>query len=180
MATTMIRNELATPVILPVGGKTLTFMPKNDRSGADCILVNEDIINTSEFQIAQRRGLLSVVDDVNEQTDIIDTQAGLSDNAHAQRQQAVMSQVHRRQDRDLTSISCMGPGAREGQFCGAEIVTLAAKKGETAPLCSTHEHLSGQFYQTEVEVEGQDPQDGPTTQSVWKKIEIAQPRQPQG
>src|SRR5699024_6154657 len=60
--TTMIRNLIKSPVVLPVrGGDPITFQPAGDIGGEDCIMVEDTVVKMPDFVAASKRGLLAEV-----------------------------------------------------------------------------------------------------------------------
>lgn len=175
---TLIRNRKKNSVIvtLPGGHEPLMFFPLGDRNGADAVLVEDDVSKSVAVQNAIRQGLIELVnaDDVNEVLDDIDSRLA---SGHEMSAQATAT-IERVQNRDLVAQTCIGPGAREGLTCGATLIrSQAVLSGDAPPLCSSHESLSGQYFQTEVEVEpNPDDPTGPITKQVWKRVEVTRPQ----
>jgi len=177
--TTLLRNKKRNSVILPLPGvrEPIVFMPLGDPSGGDVALVEDHQAETAAVQNAVRTSLLEIVpqedvDAVLARTDEVSLQIA------EQAQAASMERIERVQNRDLVGTVCIGPGAREGQQCGATVIqSVEVRNGDAPPLCGKHEHLSATFYQTEVQVEGSIGADGtpegPVTTKVWKRVEMA-------
>lgn len=177
---TLIRNRRKNSVVLPMPGRPpLTFMPNGDPASGDLATIDDAEVSTAAIQDAIRQGLIEIVPE--EEHDAAYAQAdGVVDRMTEDLVGDAMGTIERKQDRDLIGTLCIGPGPRPGLTCGATILRASAdvKKGDAPPLCGKHESLSAEYYQTEVQVARAESgvDDGPVTQKVWKRVEMAPPR----
>lgn len=176
---TLIRNKKKNSVIIPITGhEPIVLMPLGDANGGDVVMVEPDVAGTVRVKEALRRNLIEFVTEDDYEEVVARADAHLADSEAAV-SEATEAVVERKQNRDLISSTCIGPGARETLTCGATVIqSQEVKRGDAPPLCSQHEHLAPNYYQTEVQVESDvdGPDQGPVTKKVWKRVEMTAPR----
>ena len=147
----LVRNTEANATVFSKRGTSIVWAPSGDPMGGDLQRVPDDLQDDVDFLNSVERGLLVIESASNpEVLDKIAAQSQVFQARRAQATSSVEASLDRRQDRDITQVSCIGPALNgRGGECGAPVLQRAAAVGEIPPLCSRHESLASQFYLAE-------------------------------
>lgn len=172
-------NEPNTTVFSKVGMQPIVWAMAGDPNGGDVQRVPDNWADDIDFLNALDRGTLTLLDSSNPE---ISERLAKQSAVFRERREAAASQqtavLDRRQDRDLTSVGCIGPhsNGRGVEDCGELVLLRAANLGEVPPLCGRHKHLINEFYLVESGSAGESHTDRPAEKSrTWKRVTMTAP-----
>ncbi len=87
--------------------------------------------------------------------------------------------MDRKQDRDILSVTCIGPaGENRTGYCGKAVLVMNAAKADVPPLCEAHAHLADQFYLSEAGSKGEGATESKAgvVRREWKQIQMTAPQ----
>lgn len=147
----LVRNSERNATVFSKNGVSIIWAASGDPMGGDLQRVPDDLQNDVDFLNSVERGIL-IVEDATDSSVLekIRSQSAAFLTRRDQAATSVASTLDRRQDRDITQVSCIGPALNgRGGVCGADVLQRAAASGDIPPLCSRHESLAPNFYLAE-------------------------------
>lgn len=173
----LVRNAKRTKTLLPIHGQpSLVWEPNGDPNGGDVIQVPDDVGTNIDFMNAVQRGTFVIEDaDDPEMLERIQKRINYTKDRQAQAQAETEASIDRRQERDIVSRPCLGPGSRPGQDCGEAVLMRASALAEHPPLCSRHESMAPQFVLTEKGSKGESASRTPADVTRhWQRVSVTQ------
>lgn len=179
----LVQNEESNATVFDAssagGRQVITWQAKGDSLGEDVQRVPDALLDDVDFLRSLDQGILTLVNPTEEQAAKVNTSNGDLRARRMLAEQRSTEALDRRQDRDITSQPCIGPGPEGRDMkCGASVLMRAAQRNEVPPLCKRHEHLVNEFSRVDSgsRGEGATPdRDGAVTQE-WKRVQIDAPR----
>lgn len=145
--TVMCRNMMAGPTVIasdPKQTHEVIFGPRDDPNGEDVQPIPEALIKSPAFVKAIRQGIIAVVQ--GEDNPVIQAALARQTSSFKQRMQADELRARESLDApaedDMLVVTCIGPGARDGQVCEEQIPVRSKDAGSRPPLCDRHQHLA--------------------------------------
>lgn len=129
----------------------LEFQAKGDAGGGDVQYVSEELAASPACVKAILHGVLALEEDTMS-PDVANAFQQQMQAAKRQREQAeaaVAETIDRPTNRDIVAATCVGPGERANQLCGASVAVRDTVNQDTAPLCARHGHLSMAYIRVE-------------------------------
>lgn len=144
----MVRNLMPGPTVIAADAKRsyeLSFAGRDDPQGADIQEIPEELLRTKQFRDALRKRIFEVVEGA-ENPLVVQAMARQTDS-FAQRMKAESVAAREVLDQaaqnDITVVSCIGPGPRDGIACGEQVPIRDRDSATAPPLCDRHRHLEG-------------------------------------
>lgn len=129
----------------------LEFQAMGDPGGGDVQYVSEELAASPACVKAILHNVLTLEDDITSPAiaNAFQQQMQAAKRQREMAEAAIAETIDRPTNRDIIGGSCIGPGERPGQPCGASIAIKDAANQDTAPLCSRHGHLSSEYIRVE-------------------------------
>lgn len=143
-------NEVNTTVFT----KTVAGEPVRITWGAkgqpnDTQRVPNSFADDIDFLNALEQGVFEVVDGPPEILSQINQETAkarrLREETLARQAAAAESVMDRVQDKSMVGATCIGPGVRPGQVCGAQLLIAHKNVNDVPPLCGSHADLAPTF-----------------------------------
>ena len=143
----MVRNEMHGPTVIAADAKRsyeLTFAGKDDPSGEDVQEIPEELLKTTQFRNALRKGIFTVIEGDDHPVVV----AAMARQTDRFQQRMAADELAAREvldsvaDNDLVIVNCIGPGSRAGAVCGEMVPVKDKEQAGRPPLCDRHQHLS--------------------------------------
>lgn len=167
-----LKNTRKSTLMIPIqGARPLTLRPLGDSGGQDNLLIDETTAARIEVRSAVSQGLVTLVSEEEEQSFADERNAEArqrAEEAAEARKKTLTEVIDYRQENDISGRTCIAPGERPQVPCGAIVVGQATKDRETAPLCSRHQGMAGQYTYTEIE----DPDVPGQTRGKWQRVTV--------
>jgi hypothetical protein len=168
----LVRNAEPNATVFAKTGISILWGPAGDPAGNDLQRVPDALKDDVDFIASVERGTL-VVEDASDPA-VLESIAQQSATFRAHRERAattIATTLDRRQDRDLVSLNCIGPGQPgRSATCGQPVLQRSAQMGETPPLCQRHQGLAANFYLAEEGSVGEGDERGGKVSKTWKAI----------
>jgi hypothetical protein len=145
----------------------MEWQAKGDPSGGDYQYVSEDVVATPAFAKAIQHGVLAVDPDEMspEVAQAFTRQMEVAKDRQARAAQEIAKSLDRTDNRDIITISCVGPGDVKGSPCGAPVAVREMTASERVPLCTRHQSLAPEYIPTE-------EFDGTNHKITWVRVEM--------
>ncbi len=129
----------------------LEFQAKGDPGGGDVQYVSEELAANPACVKAILHGVLTLEDNIMspDVANAFQQQMRVAKIQREQSEAAVASTIDRPTNRDIIAATCIGPGERANQLCGASVAVRDTVNQDTAPLCARHEHLATAYVRVE-------------------------------
>lgn len=168
----LVRNAAPNATVFAKTGVSILWGASGDPSGSDLQRVPDALKDDVDFIQSVERGLLVIED--GSDPEVLASIAAQSQvfKAHQERAaQNVAATLDRRQDRDLVSVDCIGPGTPgRSATCGQPVLQRSAQMGDAPPLCQRHQGLAANYYLAEEGSVGEGDERGGKITKQWKQI----------
>jgi hypothetical protein len=146
----------------------MEWQAKGDPSGGDYQYVSEDVVATPAFAKAIQHGVLAVDPDEMspEVAAAFARQMQVAKDRQRKAAEAIAETLDRSDNRDLVTLTCVGPGETQARPCGGPVSVREKNAGDLVPLCPRHQHLAPEYVPTE-------DFDGDKHTIKWVRVEIA-------
>lgn len=147
VSSVMVQNMMGGPTVIAADAKRnyeMIFAGKDDPQGEDVQEVPEELLRTKQFRDALRKGILAVVQGEDHPVVV----AAMARQTSAFQQRMAKENLAAREvldavsDHDITVVTCIGPGSREGAVCGDMVPVKEKDQNSRPPLCDRHMHLA--------------------------------------
>jgi len=166
----MVRNLKDGPTVFSIPEKRIEieWQGKGDPTGADVQGVPDEVLESTYFQRALRRGVFETITDLaaedalNQQNDSFAAREAVE---RANSVAAIDPEAHN----DILSLPCQGPSGRGSGLCTQPVAVKESKVDEAPVLCPQHDSLASEFVQSET---GQMKDTGSSLEpvKVWTRV----------
>lgn len=144
-----IQNEHRGPSTYTHGGpnsaEQYQWAGKGDPEGADVQYLPGSVVKSPGFQRIMGRGLFTFA---NPEVDYNAYQGEVWQDAQAQQQESVLSQLEDDDATELEQVTCIGPGKQgTGSPCGETLFLRRKDLAENPPLCERHKAKYAKFFE---------------------------------
>lgn len=148
----------------------MEWQAQGDPSGGDYQYVSEDVVATPAFAKAIQHGVLAVDPDEMspEVARAFSRQMEVAKDRQTRAAEEIAKTLDRSDNRDMITLTCVGPGEIKGHQCDAQVAVKEMNAGERVPLCPRHQSLAPQYVPTE-------EFDGEKHKIKWVRVEVDSP-----
>lgn len=144
------RNQVVVLSSDPKGTETVEWQAKGDPSGADVQIIPESIQRSAQFQRLLQKGIVIEISQEDAYGAVERQNLDFAERTKAASER-IQETITHETNRDILSLPCVGPDARNEGKCGIEIPVTQATKDDQPPLCNQHIGLASQYVPTDLD-----------------------------
>lgn len=153
-----LRNQVVCLSSDPKGTEYVEWKAAGDPAGDDVQIVPDAVRATAAYmRLLQKRIVVEI--SAEEAMDAVLRQNENFTERTTSVSDQITATIEHTENKDILSLSCVGPDARNEGQCGIQIPVTQATKDDAPPLCNQHIGLIGQYVPS-------DEENG----RVWKRV----------
>jgi hypothetical protein len=142
----MVRNTTKGPVVFSNSPSDyVEWQGAGDGMGGDVQPISPTWVDNPQFRRMMTRGIFEVEQADDEIQAVLDKHKADWDRRALERESATKDAIDQAPNNDMLVRSCLGPGSKPGENCGTDVSVKVQDQDKKPPLCTSHEHMAGQF-----------------------------------